>query len=181
MKTIQQKNAVIQKNFVKRKSGGFTLIELLVVVLIIGILATIALPEYTKAVEKANAAEAITLLRNLLTAEKAYKLANLGYTGDFTALDLQLPNIDPETKSKAHTENWAIEMEIHPLYPTTFRAFAGRAKNGTRVSSGSYQYGILLVVGSDGTETWTCQQSSGNATVPKICKAITGTTDGTFK
>ncbi len=166
-----------KRNFLKRKSGGFTLIELLVVVLIIGILATIALPEYTKAVEKANAAEAITLLRNLLTAEKAYKLSNLG----FTALDLQLPNIDPETKSKAHTENWAIEMEIHPLYPTTFRAFAGRAKNGTRVSSGSYQYGILLVVGSDGTETWTCQQSSGNGTVPKICKAITGTTDGTFK
>lgn len=57
---------------------GFTLIELLVVVLIIGILATVALPQYNKAVAKTRAAEIVQLLRNLTHDIDLYVLEN-GY------------------------------------------------------------------------------------------------------
>ena len=76
-----------------KNKRGFTLLELLVVVLIIGILASIALPQYTRAVEKAKLSEALTTLKSVEDAVYRLMLENDELEDvTFDMLDIELPN-----------------------------------------------------------------------------------------
>ena len=68
---------------------AFTLIELLVVLLIIGILAAVALPQYEKSVMKSRYATLMAMTNTLADAEETYYLANGEYTQDFEALAVE--------------------------------------------------------------------------------------------
>ena len=116
------------------KSRAFTLIELLVVVLIIGILAAVALPQYQRAVRKASASEAMINLRALGDAELRYYLANGVFTDQIEDLDIQVNSskysyqvgIYESDPSKVSVYAWAIP------YGSNFSFELSLRNNGNR-------------------------------------------------
>lgn len=73
-----------------KNNQAFTLIELLVVVLIIGILAAVALPQYQKAVVKSRVSTIIPVGQAIWEAKETYYLANNEYVRDIDVLGLDV-------------------------------------------------------------------------------------------
>ena len=140
---------------------GFTLIELLVIVLIIGILAAVALPQYQKAVWKARTAEAIA---NLATLQQALELFVLqgGYAteGDDTIWGnnlLETGDLDVTLSVNHFTYHPSIESGDH-----NYIAIAAYGKNDhlflvrERNLSGTHQDWSSLCLANDETGNRVC-------------------------
>ncbi len=69
------------------RRDGFTLIELLIVVVIIGILASIAIPKWASVRERAYLASIKSDLKNLATLQDVYHNGNYTYSTSFTDLE----------------------------------------------------------------------------------------------
>lgn len=70
----------------RNRHTGFNLIELMVAVAVVGILAGVAYPAYTRHVTKSNRAAAESFMFSLANREEQYLLDNRQYTNDADAL-----------------------------------------------------------------------------------------------
>lgn len=98
-----------------RYRTGFTLLELMLVIIIIGTLASMALPEYLRVAERARVVEALVVLSAIRGSELRYKAqptSGASYTEDPAELDVGLPS----------SSQWDFGVEIGtPSYAVATR------------------------------------------------------------
>ncbi len=97
--------------------AGFTLIELLVVVLIIGILAAVAVPQYQMAVAKARLSQAWIGVRAIENAQQAFFLSHGYYTADLTSLDVEIPDEVDDKHCYLYQEKKTVSCSVWPTDP----------------------------------------------------------------
>ena len=98
-----------------RDSKGFTLIELMIVVVIIGILAALAIPRFSKASDRAKEKEADGLVKQVYTLQQAYKAQN----GTYATTETQLNTVGFEVPGtlQNYTLNTAYGTSPYCLTP----------------------------------------------------------------
>ncbi|GMV06926.1 MAG: hypothetical protein AMXMBFR53_32010 [Gemmatimonadota bacterium] len=109
-----------------QRSRGFTLIELLIVVVIIGILAAVAIPKFSRAREKAFLAAVTSDLKNLANQQEMYLSSYQTYASTLTLL----PNFAP-------TEG--VNLSINTATGTGWAATG--THNGLPTSQCGFYYG----------------------------------------
>ncbi len=142
---------------------GFTLIELLVVVLIIGVLAAIALPQYQVAAGKSQVIRFMPFIKAIEQAEQVYYLAHGEYTAYFSKLDVSLTGGKPCEGTAGYNcrdyGNWRCMI-------------AGGESASINCKSKSLDVALSRAFGSSGGHYWACWAGEENSLRDKICSSV---------
>lgn len=140
---------------------GFSLIEMLIVGVIIGVLVTLAFPEYRKAVEKSRVAEAITMLGNIMKGEQVHYLDTGEFTSNLRELLIDVPGMaqGDEAVSSVDTSYYTVAMVDNGARATAHRK--GNANMGPSVT--------FVIEPSTGEIKRYCNDSSSTI---KLCEGL---------
>jgi len=124
---------------------GFTLIELMMVVIVVGILASMALPQYTKTKERTYWREAQDILGAIYAGEQTYFTGNNSYYAPGTWSTIFMDNPNGATP---------VTLSVPSAAATTFTASAARGDGRCMTVNETRTWNVLpLPAGC--TSTWT--------------------------
>lgn len=138
-----------------KNKKGFTLVEILAVVVIVGILSSLALPQYRRAVERARATEALSGLKNLYDSSERLAV-DFGYD-DYASLftsppteDIGIGRLDMFQDSGASTKKDAVLTTANFEYKFVSAHYIAAKRSG-----GTYA-GTCIIFNRD-DQTLTCK------------------------
>ena len=143
-------------------SRGFTLIELLVVVLIIGILASYAVPSYRVAVGTSRAATMYALMHTIDEAQQLYLMRTNHYSANLNSLVISMPAGFREVNASA------ISTDNMQCLIVSFNE-----NNHSSIRCWDLKTDVSLEKYYDSTE-WLCWARQNNALGNRICQNISG-------
>ena len=144
---------------------GFTLIEMLVVVLIIGILAAVALPQYFKAVEKSRSTEALSVMGSISAAMERARLVSPTnvYPTTLETLDIEIAGQNGSTVTAGSWDSHNFNFQVAGTSTAEGRITATRKGSSGYTLTRYYYTGVV-----------TCDDTTGGsgASVSGICASL---------
>ena len=131
---------------------GFTLVELIVVVIVLAIMASIALPMYTKALERSRAGGAISILTSLAKAESSFRMMVGYYTNNISNLDITIRDSATQADATGNTFEdpyFTFTIEDDANNPVTVATRKDKSEDETYTLTVNYEQGNVVCAPSD--------------------------------